>query len=334
MLETQLNFGPGVFHALAREWDNLASRAMTNTPFQLLAYQRSWWNHLGPGELFTITQRNQGNELVAIACFYMHEGVLRFNGCVEETDYLDIICEADAAELAWTAVLECLTGGRLPPWRLIELCNVPEWSRTRQILPRLAQRQELHVEMEIDNVCPVIKLPASFEAYLGQLDKKQRHEIRRKQRKAEAAGAKLRLVGPEDDLEQAVDDFLYLLELSTPEKKEWLTPERRALFADVARAAMDNEILQLMFLEQNGTAAAVLFNFDYDNRIWVYNSGLDVLGSGHLSPGVVLTAKSIASAIELGRQEFDFLRGDEVYKYRFGAEDTHIYRLIIDRSQR
>lgn len=331
MFTTQLNFGSDIFRTLAREWDNLASRGMTNTPFQLIAYQQSWWRHLGPGELFTITQRNQSNELVAIACFYLQDGVLRFNGCVEETDYLDIICEAGAAETAWTAVLECLTGGGLPPWQLVELCNVPEWSRTRQILPALAQQQDLHVEMEIHNVCPVIQLPATYEAYLSQLDKKQRHEIRRKQRKAEAADARLRVVGPEDDLERAVDDFLHLLELSTPEKKDWLTPERRALFADVSRAAMDNGTLQLMFLEQNGTAVAVLFNFDYDNRVWVYNSGLDVLGSGHLSPGVVLTAKSIALAIELGRQEFDFLRGDEVYKYRFGAEDTHVYRLSIDR---
>ena len=33
--------------------------------------------------------------------------------------------------------------------------------------------------------------------------------------------------------------------------------------------------------------------------------------------------------ISLGRRRFDFLRGDEVYKYRFGGQDTEVRRLVI-----
>jgi CelD/BcsL family acetyltransferase involved in cellulose biosynthesis len=51
-----------------------------------------------------------------------------------------------------------------------------------------------------------------------------------------------------------------------------------------------------------------------------------------LSLGVVLTAKAIEHAIENGRSTFDFLRGNETYKYRFGAKDTEIYRLAISRE--
>ena len=38
-----------------------------------------------------------------------------------------------------------------------------------------------------------------------------------------------------------------------------------------------------------------------------------------------------ATAWPRGRRVFDFLRGDEGYKYRWGAVDEPIYRLIVTR---
>jgi CelD/BcsL family acetyltransferase involved in cellulose biosynthesis len=122
------------------------------------------------------------------------------------------------------------------------------------------------------------------------------------------------------------------LQKSTFEKRDWLNAGRRAVFHDVARAAQAAGTLQLMFCGIDGRAAAALFNFDYRNRIWVYNSGLDPSAFAALSPGVVLTSAAIERAIALDRAEFDFLRGDEEYKYRFGAVDVPIYRLLIGRS--
>jgi CelD/BcsL family acetyltransferase involved in cellulose biosynthesis len=90
-------------------------------------------------------------------------------------------------------------------------------------------------------------------------------------------------------------------------------------------------LLQLLFLQVQGKKAAALYNFDYKGRIWVYNSGFNIVEFGYLSPGVVLTARAIENAIGLGRRQFDFLRGNEAYKYRFGAQDTTIHDLQIMR---
>ena len=105
-------------------------------------------------------------------------------------------------------------------------------------------------------------------------------------------------------MEQAVDEFLELLQKSTYEKRDWLNEGRRAVFHEAAAAAAGAGTLQLLFAEVNGQKAAALFNFDYDGRIWVYNSGLDPAAFGSLSLGVVLTAKAIERAIENGRTEF------------------------------
>jgi CelD/BcsL family acetyltransferase involved in cellulose biosynthesis len=317
---------------MADEWDDLAQRGMTDTPFQTLAYQKAWWTHLHPenGRLHTVTVRNEQKELLAIACLYNLEGILYFNGCVEETDYLDLIVAAEHAEAAWQAILDCLCSPNFPEWHSIDLCNIPETSPTRTILPQEAQRRGFLFDERVNEVCPVIHLPDSFEAYLDNIDSKQRREINRKLRRAKGADAELMVVRPEDDVDTAVADFLDLLRKSTFEKRDWLTDGRRAVFYDAARAAQKAGTLQLLFIEVRGKKAAALFNFDYKDRIWVYNSGLDPDLFGALSLGVVITAKAIEYAIENGRATFDFLRGNETYKYRFGAEDTTIYRLHLE----
>lgn len=334
LLTPQQFDGERVFDALADEWDALAGSGMTDTPFQTLAYQRAWWRHLQPpdGRLHTIVVRDADQALKAIGCFYLDgQDQVHFNGCVEETDYLDLIARPEDAEASWTAVLDCLLSAEFPAWQALDLCNVPHASPTRALLPRLAAARGLAVRESVHEVCPVITLPATFDAYLEQLDSKQRREIQRKLRKAVGADAEIKIVGPQDDLETAVDNFLTLLQKSTFEKREWLNPGRRAVFHAAARAALANQTLQLMFIEVDGFKAAALFNFDYRNRIWVYNSGLDPAIFTSLSPGVVLTAKAIEYAIENGRDAFDFLRGSETYKYRFGAVDTTIYRLRVSR---
>ena len=332
-MSTELLVGDGAFEALAGEWDALAARGMTDTPFQTWAYQRAWWAHLRPPDatLLTVAVRDEDGQLAAIGCFFHRDGTLHFNGCIEETDYLDLIAPNERAERAWSAVLDCLETAE-PAWTALDLCNVPAASPTRAVLRALAEKRGHAFDEEQIEVCPTIDLPATFDAYLESLDSKQRRELSRKLRRAEAAELTTTVVGPDDDVDAAVERFLELLQMSTFEKRDWLNEGRRAVFHDVARAAQAAGTLQLLFCGIEGRAAAALFNFDYRDRIWVYNSGLDPSAFAALSPGVILTAAAIERAIALGRAEFDFLRGDEEYKYRFGATDRPIYRLHVGRA--
>lgn len=332
-MATQLILGQDAFTQLAAEWDQLAQRGMTDTPFQTLAYQRSWWTNLHPtgATLCTFATRDKTGELKGIACLYHHENALHFNGCVEETDYLDLIASADDAVWVWREVLACIEQSALPPWQSMDLCNIPAHSATRFALAQVAAEAGYAVAESVMEVCPVIDLPDSFDTYLESLDSKQRREISRKMRRAEAAEVRNTVVGPDEDLHAAVDEFLGLLQKSTFEKRDWLNEGRRTVFHEVAAAAQQAGTLQLMFSAVGDERAAALFNFDYKGRIWVYNSGLDPSKYGALSLGVVLTASAIEHAINAGRNEFDFLRGNEEYKYRFGAEDTMIYRLNLTK---
>lgn len=333
-MNTDLIIGAAAFAELADEWDGVAGQGMTDTPFQSLAYQRAWWTHLQPegSELLTVATRDEAGRLTGIGCFFTSGGRLHFNGCIEETDYLDLIAPAEHAEAVWRATLDCLGTLDRSICQGLELCNIPAASPSRAILPQLAPQFNLTFSEQIAEVCPIILLPGTFDEYLETLDSKQRRELSRKLRRAEAADVVTHDVSGSANLDAEIDSFLDLLQKSTFDKRDWLNEGRRALFHDVARSTQAAGTLQLLFTAVEERRAAALFNFDYKDRIWVYNSGLDPNAFAALSPGVVLTANAVEQAIGLGRLEFDFLRGNEEYKYRFGARDTDIYRLHLERT--
>ncbi|MCU0476705.1 MAG: GNAT family N-acetyltransferase, partial [Anaerolineae bacterium] len=66
--------------------------------------------------------------------------------------------------------------------------------------------------------------------------------------------------------------------------------------------------------------------FVYGGRVMVYNSGLNP-AHAPLSPGIVLLCHLIRWAAENGMTAFDFLRGNEEYKYRMGGIDQPLYML-------
>jgi CelD/BcsL family acetyltransferase involved in cellulose biosynthesis len=334
-MTAELIHGTEAFESLAAEWDTLAGQSMTDTPFQSLAYQRSWWRHLAPqgATLHTVAVRGDSGDLLGIACLFALDGTLHFNGCIEETDYLDLIAPAGHAAAVWSQVLDCLAAAPEPVWTALDLCNIPAASVSRTALREQALARGFAIDESVIEACPIITLPDTFDAYLASLDSKERRETTRKLRRAEAADVVIHQVGPDEDIDAAVDRFLTLLQKSTFEKRDWLNEGRRAHFHETARAAMSAGTLQLLFAEVDGRPAAGLFNFDHGDRIWVYNSGLDPESFSGLSLGVVLTAAAIERAIAAGRRDFDFLRGREEYKYRFGAVDTEVYRLHLARPR-
>ena len=108
----------------------------------------------------------------------------------------------------------------------------------------------------------------------------------------------------------------------------FLRDAMRDQMSTTVRAAHEGGYLWLGFLEVEGVKAAASLNFDYKNKLWGYNSGVrrDFM---ELSPGWVLLAHVIQWCRENNRYEFDFMRGDEEYKYRFGGVNRYVMRVRV-----
>ncbi len=326
------------FLALEREWNDLLNRSRTDTIFLTWQWQKTWWDFLGQkAELCTVTVRD-GEELVGLAPLYTlpsNNGPRRLCliGGVEVSDYLDIIVASGREEIVYKALWEFLTEEHSYPWDIIDLHNLPAASLARTTMPTLAlQTEGVQTTMEPEDVCPIINLPSSWEEYLSLLNKKQRHEVRRKIRKAnKEAVVRWYYVQDEKALQSEIEDFIRLHEKSGRQKRAFMDARMQSFFQAIARSIFEPGWLRLYFLLVNGVKAAAVLCFDYNDSILVYNSGYDPQLNPSLSTGTVLLAYCIQHAIQKGRRVFDFLRGDEEYKYRLGGQDTQVYNLRISR---
>jgi CelD/BcsL family acetyltransferase involved in cellulose biosynthesis len=325
---------PQIFNTLRDEWTPLLHRSSADGIFLTDEWQQTWWTAYHPGALWIITCRTDDDELIAIAPWFIEDHptrgrVVRTVGCVEVTDYLDIIVARGYESTFFPALADYLAA-HLHSYDVLDLCNIPAASVTLACLPDQLRACGFDVTVKLQEVCPVIELPATWDDYLARLDKKQRHELRRKIRRAQGApeGVAWYTVGPEHNLETELERFLRLMASSAEEKAVFLRdPQNLTFFRTVAPVLMERGWLQLNILTVGGNPAAAYLNFSYNNQVLVYNSGQDGQYA-HLSPGIVLLAYTIRHAIEHGQRVFDFLRGNENYKYQMGGRDTEVFMLI------
>ena len=335
---------PTGFEALAPEWNALLRRNRFRSVFLTHEWQTTWWRYLGTGDPWIVALREtQHGQLVGVAPLYLvqhDEGMfagrraLHLIGCVEVSDYLDILVDAGWEAPVYAALADWLLSADAPACDVVDLCNLPEASMTYRLLPGHLEAGGLALDVHQEDTAPQFSLPLTYEAYLQeQVDKKQRHEIRRKQRRAEReAAVGFYLVGKEHSLEAEMDDFIALQRASRFDKSEFMTPQMRRFFLAAARCMYDAGWLRLCFLTLDGEKAAALLAFEYDKRFMLYNSGYDPDSHAQLSPGWVLLAYTIQYAIAAGCTCFDFMQGDEEYKYRFGSHDYKVMRIIARRA--
>ncbi len=328
---------------LVDEWNALLNESTTHVPFLRYEFLRTWWQNRGGGEwpraeLATVVARQDGR-LVGIAPLFFtpnHEGkpALLLLGSIEISDYLDLISRPHDLQPFIDGLLSYLAGQSFPAWKTLDFYNLLDDSPTLPALEQAAKTLGWGVQVQRLQHSPYIPLPGDWDAYLAGIDKKQRHEIRRKLRRAEETDDSIRwyIVADPSEIEAASQAFLDLM-AQDPDKARFLTPAMRTQMRQTIVCAFEHGCLQLAFLEVNGSKAAAYLNFDYLNRIWVYNSGLDRRFMEY-SPGWVLLAYLLKWANDHQRTEFDLLRGNEDYKYRFGAVDRFVMRATLRPDDR
>jgi len=326
---------------IADEWNRLLEKSAVNVPFLRHEYLVTWWKSLGggewqSGELYIVTAWNDVGELIGVAPLFLTQNLsggpaLMLIGSIEISDYLDLIALEDELPAFAEGLLEHLTGPEAPPWEVLDWYNILEDSPTLPALEAGARKLGLTCTLERLQPAPRIALAGDWETYLTGLDGKQRREIRRKMRRAEGFYAPVNwyIVEDEGTLDDEIDALLDLMAYD-PQKEAFLSAAMSSQLRASLHSAFQAGWLQLAFITIGNEKAAAYLNFDYANQIWVYNSGINFKFQ-ELSPGWVLLAHLIQWAIEHGREHFDMMRGDEVYKYHFGGVDRFVMRARITR---
>jgi CelD/BcsL family acetyltransferase involved in cellulose biosynthesis len=319
--------------SLREEWSALLQRSYDNRIFLTPGWLRIWWEHFGSDTPAILTLRGDEGALEAVLPLQMAtvdgEAALTLIGDHNVADYMDAAALRPDAHSSlkrlWHAALCELE------WPRIRLRHVPASSPLISALEEESAERGWRFRVEDDEVCPVALLCSNWEGYLQMLSKKQRHEVRRKLRRAEEGVVSVwRMTSTPAELESDLDVFFTLHEASAGDKAGFMTAGMRQFFRAVAREYLQSGILRLAFFRRDGVDVAGTMSFLHRERYLLYNSGYDPAHAGY-SPGIVATIHAMQDAIEQQAVAFDFLSGNESYKYQLGATDTFTCRVSVDR---
>ncbi len=302
-------------------WTDLINQSQTASFFQTPEWLRLWLKHFdGKAKINGIYD---GGDLIGMAPFYDDKQRVGFLGLSPVlgnelvTDFGDIIVAVGREKEVWEAIIKNNPiNKKKSKW---ELNFVREDSPSFSILQQLGGKVE-----EVD-VSPYIDLPKNWEEYLASLERKDRHELKRKMRRLEGEGAvKVCYDGDPDQ----VEEFFRLMALSDEQKRNFLSPQMKDFFRDIIQTFWSQKKLWLCFLKLEDKNIAVALLFEFKNEMLLYNSGFDP-AFFHLSAGLLVKALMIKQAIEEEKKRFDFLRGGERYKYDLGAKERKLYNISL-----
>ncbi len=312
------------------EWDSVLFAAERPSPFLSRQFLLPWARAFAAGRPRLVGRWEDGGRARGLVFLCRRAGSPGWElmGGEDVADSLDAAVEKGAEAGFWEAFLrssrDLLSEGPL------FLPNIVSGAPVLAVLPRLCGALGYALSVAESDRSPFVPLPPTVEGYVGALGKKERHELRRKLRRAGEAlpGLSMRVAGTRDALSRDFPSFVGLHRRSHADKRGFMDDRMEGFFREAAEAFLDAGWLRLAFLSSGTEDVAAVFQFAWRGALMLYNSGFDP-GRREASPGLVLVARCIEDAIGQGMREYDFLRGRERYKYDLGGRDRAVYGAVV-----
>jgi CelD/BcsL family acetyltransferase involved in cellulose biosynthesis len=314
------------------EWKELMKRDPNRHIFSTPEWNKTWWAEFKADKELFILRMHRDGEIAALVPLYLkrEDGrtILRFIGGIDLTDYLGPICSLEDRDRVAEAIVEWLQDAPID-WDELDAHNMPVPFGFAEFLVDHADRRGFDITLEQEETSAVLVLPSSWEEYEASLDSKERHELRRKRRRLarEHPDARVRSA-TEETFAADLKTFVDMHRGAEGMKGHFMRSNIASFFERMADAFMPLGWLRLDLLEIGGSAVAATFGFQLERTFYLYNSAYEP-EARRLSPGLVLASELVQRAIDEGREQFDFLRGPERYKYQLGAEAVPLNNVRI-----
>jgi CelD/BcsL family acetyltransferase involved in cellulose biosynthesis len=314
------------FEALTAYWSASTGNLYWSSPFVLPPWLKVWWQNFGAGNELYLAVIRDNEQIIGVAPLQLHGDTASIIGGENVCDYLDFVVMLGREIEFFNIMLDDLQQRHI---RKLDLGLLRPDSLVITKLADTARNRGMAVKIQQVDVSYEMELLSTWEGYLELLNTKQRHEVRRKLRRLiEAGDIKYRLLKDRNELETSFKHFMQLFSLAREDKATFMTPEMASFFHSLAAAMTDIGILRIGMLEFKNQPVAAVMCFDYNNRIYLYNSGFDPEYES-LSVGLNSKVLCIKESIGEGKGRFEFLKGNEVYKQRLGGKEIPLYRCEI-----
>lgn len=322
---------------LELDWSSLATRDSTTTPFSSFQWIAAWSRHWSGGGSPWVLVVRESERVVGLAPFVLHRrrGLRLLRGLgVGVGNYWDILAADEDRERVLAAVGSHLRE-RSSEWDALFVDKLPEESLTEAALGAAG----LRIGWQARSPSPRIELPQTFDDFLARLSSNRRQKIRRNLRVIDSGELTVNVVSDPDRLKAAIDRWQAL-------RVQWWAHRERALQAEhgsarfltftqeVVAALVPLGLAVVWEVRYRDEDIGVAINFLDDTSFYYWLWGFD-LCVAKLRPGHVLLAYGIRWSVETGRRYFDFMIGDEAYKYDYAPAERAVLSLDIgNRSPR
>lgn len=268
----------------------------------------------------------RNKDIVGLAPLLLNGNEACLMGSDDVCDFLDFVIAPGGGDNFFNTLLDHLKQEGI---RRLDLGLLRPDSTVYTHLIPLAEQRAYEISCQVEDVSLEMDLPASWDGYLSMLSGKQRHEVRRKLKRFREKGhSNYRIVETREEVPDAMDLFLRFFRQSRSDKESFLTPKREAFFRAIADGMAREHLLRIGILDLEDKPVAAIMYFEYNDTVYLYNSGYDPQ-YGSLGVGLISKILCIKDSTEKGRKKFDFLKGDEVYKYRLGGKEVFLHRCQI-----
>ena len=327
------------FESLAGVWDSLLQRSVDDKSIYLThEWLSTWWKHFGGENKLNILLIEREHQVIGIVPLMKSKyriGLVKYRlletiGSVN-CNYVGLIPPENREE-AVTALLAYLEEELGNNGLVLRLTLVPEDSKLLDILRRRHAQfsRKLVIQETVMTLAPYISLPANWDEYFRSLGGRRRRRLRQALRSLKKEHNVEFQKCTADDLEDWLSKFFDL------HQRRWQSVNVSGIFSnsktkgfyrDIAVQFLKKNWLHFSYLTVDDEMVAAEYAFVYNQKFYSATAARDIRYSkysiGHLHHMFLIKA-----AIENGLREFDFLKGDEPYKF-YWTKSAKQYMQIV-----
>ena len=339
LIRTEILQDTHSFFALKKEWTELLADTANDQIVLTWEWMYTWWTHFcSDRKLFLVTVR-AGDRLLGIAPLAARPRNLKRGELFRTlefiasgdvgSDYLSLLLRKNHEQEALTAITDCLLSQHL----ILDLSRFEQDSLTMNAIIGKLHSQGWKSTRTTSMLSPYAELRGlTWEEFIASRGRSHRANVRKRLRNLhEEFNINFEQVNSDERRSKVLQQLVAWHLLRWQDKGGSTALHTRTLLRfheDFSRIALKRGWLRLFILWLDSTPALTMYCFNYNNRYSFYQMGFDQAFLNY-SIGLVGTALAIQSAIDEQASEYDFLHGDEPYKYLWTDQQRQLLRVDL-----
>ncbi len=319
------------FASLRQSWNQL-----TDQPLLSWQWHYSWWRNQGDEDQLALIVAREHDRVVAIAPMMIEsrggERCLRFLGSGSTcTDYLQLIVAAgaqlDFPALVADAIVSGIEG--LRGVTLIELEGITD-DVDHCALHACLEPHFWGYDKRLDSTW-VLELPDTWQAFVQTRSKSLRRKLKKAEKRYSSGEARVKSTRGQLQFEDAFQTLVELHQRRFESKGQpgvFADTDFKQFLLEATSALAAEQRAEISVCEIEGRPIVAQLYLTNDRQVQMYQSGV-CDQSMRYEPGHLLFTHTIRNAIEAGKKEFDFLRGNEPYKKYWGATECPLFNVRL-----